>query len=459
MKTLGISITGNRLSAVLREQTLLASRIAFSCAVPCREPYGGPEDAARLAEEVRKGGGERGLPPVVLSIPPSWTYLRTVELPVEDLQRAKKIHVSELEGNLPIGDEQILSDLLPSPPGSAGRYLAIAARREVVEKAVAVFTGAGFPLDRVVTDHVSILSAVLSSVASARGLILSTLSDIVVLRLDGDSVRWVRQFPAAMAADPAGMTHEWREILRSDPALEAAPPVTVLGEVPAALSSDLAGAIRFQAPAGLDEDASLLAYGAALAPSLTAELGGFSLRTSAEAESELDRMKRRTRIASVAAAVALLSALGSLEVARFAEAKKVSTVRAQIRKEFSEAVPGTRVVQETAQIRDKIQSLRRQQKELGTDLPALSALLMTVSQALPTTGGNIAVREVSFDAGRLRLVGEAGAAPMVETYRTALSAAFGPEMAVTVQESQGSAKAGSVRFTILVERGSPARAS
>jgi hypothetical protein len=459
MKTLGVSITSNHLSAVMREQTLLASRIAFSCAVPCREPYGGPEDAARLAEEVRKGTGERGLPPVVLSLPPSWTYLRQVELPVEDLQRAKKIHVSELEGNLPIGDEQILSDLLPSPPGASGRFLAIAARRDAVEKAVAVFTGAGFPLDRVVTDHVSILSAVLSTEAPAGDLILSTLSDIVVLRLDGDSIRWARQFPAAMAADAAGMANEWREILGADPAAEGTIPVTVLGEIPAALSSELAGATRFAAPAGLPEGASLLAFGAALAPSLPAEIGGFSLRTSAEAESELDRAKRRIRIASAAAAVAVLSALGSLEVARWAEAKKVSTVRSQIRKEFSEAVPGTKVVvQETTQIREKIQSLRRQQKELGTDSPALSAVLMKVSQALPLKE-NIAVREVSFDAGRLRLTGEAGTAPLVETYRTALSAALGPEMAVTVQESQGSAKAGSLRFTILIEKGSPARAS
>jgi hypothetical protein len=146
-------------------------------------------------------------------------------------------------------------------------------------------------------------------------------------------------------------------------------------------------------------------------------------------------------------------------VARWAESKKVATVRAQIRKEFSEAVPGTKVVvQETAQIREKIQSLRRQQKELGTDSPALSALLMKVSQALPAKE-NIAVREVSFDAGRLRLSGDAGAAPLVEKYRTALAAAFGPEMAVTVQESQGGAKAGSLRFTILIEKGSPARAS
>ena len=161
MKTLGVSLSRNHLSALLREQSLLSSRLAFSCTVPCREPFGGPEDAARLAEEVRKRTGDHGLPPVVLSLPPSWTYLSQVELPVEDLQRAKKIHVSELEGSLPIEDEEILSDLLPSPPGASGRFLAIAARRSAVEKAVAVFAGAGFPLDRVITDHVSILSAVI----------------------------------------------------------------------------------------------------------------------------------------------------------------------------------------------------------------------------------------------------------------------------------------------------------
>jgi type II secretory pathway component PulL len=233
----------------------------------------------------------------------------------------------------------------------------------------------------------------------------------------------------------------------------------VLGVVPAALSAELSGASRLEAPPGVDADASLLAYGAALAPSLSSEIGGFSLRTSAEAESALDREKRRIRIASAAVAVALLSALGGLEVARWAEAKKVASIRAQIRKEFSEAVPGTKAgAQDTVQIRERIQSLRRQQKELGTDSPALSTLLMKVSQAIPAKE-TIAVREVSFDAGRLRLTGEAGAAPLVEMYRAALAAALGPEMGVTVQESQGSAKAGSLRFTILIEKGDAGRAS
>jgi len=459
MKTLGVSITRNHLSALLREQSLFSSQLGFSCTVPCREPYGGPEDAARLAEEVRKGTGENTLPPVVLSLPPSWTYLRQIQLPVEDLQRAKKIHVSELEGNLPIEDEQILSDLLPSPPGLSGRFLAIAARREAVEKAVAVFAGAGFPLDRVITDHVSILSTVLSSVVPPEGLLFSALSDIVILRLESGSIRWARQFPAAMASDAGELAKEWKEILQADPDAGAPLPVTVLGEIPAALSTELANATRFTTPDGIAEDVSLLAYGAALSPSLPAELGGFSLRTSAEAESEREREKRRIRIASAAVAVAVLSALGSLEAARWAEAKKVASVRAQIRKEFSEAVPGVKaVVQETAQIREKIQSLRRQQKELGTDSPGLSALLMKVSQALPAKE-NIAVREVSFDAGRLRLTGEAGAAPLVEAYRSALAAALGTDMIATVQESQGSGRAGSLRFTILIEKRSPGRAS
>jgi len=342
MKTLGVSISRDHLSALLREQSLLSSRLGFSCTVSCREPFGGPEDAARLAEEVRKGTGVNGLPPVVLSLPPSWTYLRQVELPVEDLRRAKKIHVSELEGNLPIEDEEILSDLLPSPPGASGRFLAIAARRSAVEKAVAVFAGAGFPLDSVITDHVSILSAVLSGGRLPEGLLLSTLSDIVVLRLEGGAIRWARQFPADMASDADGLAHEWKEILRANPDEGNSLPVTVVGEVPGSLSAELAGAARYTAVPAAAGNGSLLAYGAALAPSLSDELGGFSLRTSAEAESDRDRDKRRIRVASAAAAIAVLSAVGSLEAARWAESKKLASVRAQTRKEFSEAVPGAR---------------------------------------------------------------------------------------------------------------------
>lgn len=457
MKTLGISITHGHLTALLWEQSLFASKSHFHCTVPCLEPYGGQDDAATLADEIRSRTGSRDLPPVVLSLPASWTFLRQIELPVADLQRAKKIHLSELEGSLPLEDEAILSDLLPSPPGQPGKFLAVAARREAVEKTVALFTGAGFRVDRVVTDHVSIISAFLSANALPAGIIVSTLSDIVILRMEGGAVRWARQFPSAMASDAAGLADEWRKLLQADPPHDAPLPVSIIGEAPAALAVELADASAFHLPeAGA---APPLAYGAARVFSHPKGLGGFSLRTSAESESELGRQRRRVRIAAIAAAVAAVSALASLEVAKWAQERKVSAVRAQIRKEFSEAVPGAKAaVQETAQIRGKIQSLRRQQKEMGIDPAGLSASLMKVSQALPPKE-NVVMKEISCDAGRIRLSGEAGDSQLVEKYRTALAAAFGPEVNVTVQESRGVAKSGSIRFTILIEKGGAGRAS
>ena len=105
MRSIGISITRNVLSAVLWEHTLLSSKMEGSCDVPCTEVYGGAEDIARLAEEVRRIAGPGPLPSAVLYLPPAWTFLRRIRLPVTDLPRAKKMHIAELEGNLPIDDE------------------------------------------------------------------------------------------------------------------------------------------------------------------------------------------------------------------------------------------------------------------------------------------------------------------------------------------------------------------
>lgn len=270
-------------------------------------------------------------------------------------------------------------------------------------------------------------------------------------------MRWVRQFPSSMASDGVGMTEEWRNMLKADLSRDAALPVSLLGEAPTSLAGELAGASPFRLPdAG---DAPPLAYGAARVFSFSKELGAFSLRTSAEAESELGRRKRRTRIAAIAAGLAAVSAVASLEVAKWSQERKVANVRAQIRKEFSEAVPGAKAaVQETAQIRGKIQALRRQQKEMGIDSAGVSSSLMKVSQALPPKE-NILMKEISFEAGRIRLSGEAGDSGLVEKYRTALAAAFGPEIGVTVQESRGVAKSGAIRFTIQIEKASPGRAS
>ncbi len=455
MRSLGISIARHSLSAFVWEQSPFVSKAVCSATVACAEPFGGVDDFRRLADEIRRAGGN-SLPPAVVSIPPSWTFLRRIQLPVPDLPRAKKIHVGELEGNLPIDDDDILSDLLPPPrEAEAGRHLAVAARRSAVEKTATAITEAGFRLDRVVTDHVAILCAALAAKTPADGLIVSGLGDVVVMRLSGGAVLWARQFPAESVTAAPEIQREIGALLDDAPGGAAPLPVAVVGDVPEPLAERLAGAARVKPPGG----GALSAYGAALVPFSSAETGGFSLRTSAATDAERAREKRRVVVASAAAAVAVLSMVVAVQMVSWAEGKKVAKVRAQIRKEFSAAVPEVKnVVNERVQMKDKLQVLARQQKDLGADVPGAYEMLAKVSLALPQKE-NISVREAAFDSGRLRLVGDAGSSGVVETYRAALAQAFGPETGVTVQETGGAARGGSVRFTILIEKTGGRRAS
>jgi Tfp pilus assembly protein PilN len=161
----------------------------------------------------------------------------------------------------------------------------------------------------------------------------------------------------------------------------------------------------------------------------------------------------------IAAGVAVLLALGAFLFARWTEGEKAARTRALVKKEFAAVAPDVRnIVQAGVQIREKLDSLRRQQKELGTDAPPPADVLQLASRALPK--GEIAVREISIDGDRLRIAGDAGSdARLVETYRAGLASAFGSDYSATVQESGGSVKGTSVKFTILVEKKGDRRAS
>jgi len=174
---------------------------------------------------------------------------------------------------------------------------------------------------------------------------------------------------------------------------------------------------------------------------------------------EKERDRRRKLAGGIAAGVAVLLALGAFGFARWTEGEKAARARALVKKEFAAVAPEVRnVVQAGVQIRAKLDSLRREQKELGADAPPPADMLQLASRALPK--GEMAVREISIEGDRMRIAGDAGSdARLVETYRAALADAFGPGYAATVQESGGSVKGTSVKFTILVERKGERRAS
>ena len=457
MHTIGISITRDRICAVALEETTPVRRVAAAVSVPCSDPFGTPGDAVALSEALREALPGIPLPGAVLTLPPPVTFLRPMTLPVTDLPRARAIHLAELEGNLPIEDEEILSDLLPAPREGSGLFFAVAARRSFVENASGHFGAAGIRVDRVVTDPVALLLLAPEAAGMPRdGIYLSTFNDVLLLRVSGGGVTAARQFPQAMADRPEELLGTLREA--AEEAGEAPLAVFLIGETPAPLAGALPNAERVPLPEGISS-AHLAAYGAALAPLRPDVGGGFSLRTSAEAALERDRDRRWKRITGIAAGVAVLLALGAFSFASWTQGEKAARARVLVKKEFAAVAPEVRnVVQAGVQIRAKLDSLRRGQKELGADAPPPADMLQLASRALPK--GEIAVREISIEGDRMRIAGDAGSdARLVETFRAGLASAFGPDFSATVQESGGSVKGTSVKFTILVEKMGGRRAS
>jgi len=457
MHTIGISISRDRICAVALEESAPVRRVAAAVSTPCSEPFGTPGDAVALSEALREALPGIPLPGAVLTLPPPITFLRPMTLPVTDLPRARAIHLAELEGNLPIEDEEILSDLLPAPREGSGLFFAVAARRSFVENASEHFGTAGIRVDRVVTDPVALLLLAPETAGTpVDGIYLSTFDDVLLLRVAGGGVTAARQFPRAMADRPEELLGALREA--AEKAGEAPPTVFLIGETPAPLADALPDAERVPLPEGISP-AHLAAYGAALAPLRPGVGGGFSLRTSAEAALERERDRRWKWITGIAAGVAVLLALGAFSFASWTEGEKAARARALVRKEFAAIAPEVRnVVQAGVQIRAKLDSLRREQKELGAEAPPPADMLQLASQALPK--GEIAVREISIEGDRMRIEGDAGSdARLVETFRAGLASAFGPDFSATVQEAGGSVKGTSVKFTILVEKKGAPRAS
>src|SRR5512134_2343536 len=249
MLTIGISISRNRIDALALDGTDTTYAVVARAERTCAEPFGTVEDAAAVAEQLRAALAGKAIPGAVITVPPSLTYLRPLSLPVPDIGRARAIHVAELEGNLPIEDEEILSDLLPGDPGAPGAFLAVAVRRSFVESMAGAFRDAGIPVDRVVTDHVSLLHLADHCGAPGDALLLGAFHDLVLLRVSGGGILAARQFPAAMSDTPEELLSSVREAQDGPGGVKV--PAVFFGDPPAILSERVPGASVAVLPGGL----------------------------------------------------------------------------------------------------------------------------------------------------------------------------------------------------------------
>jgi len=452
--TIGIAVTSDQLLAVVLYDTASSSSQSVAVSVRCQNPFEWKEEAVTLADRLREIIPDGVLPGAVITLPPAMTYLRPLKLPVTDFRRARLIHLGELEGNLPIEDEEILSDLLPSSSATPDTFMAVAAKRPLVEKTAEIFQNAGIRVDMVITDHAALLAATLGEIPED-ALLISAFSDIILLRVSNGGVRAARQFPIAMADAPMDILAAIDELTRDK---GAALPLIVAGELPASIAKDLSEHVTIPLPEWIPPS-HFAAFGAALAPSSQKALGGFSLRTSAEAAADKAREGRKIKIAAIAAATAAVFAIITLQFFVWVTGKKLAKVRNQIRSEFSQIAPDVTLRDATLenQIHEKITSLNHLQKDLGINAPPPADLLALASSSLPQ--GDIAVREASVEGGRVRIAGETGNSRLVESFREGLSKSFGPGYTATLQGTEAGAKRGAIKFTILVEQKEDSRAS
>ena len=454
--TIGIAITRDQLLAVVLDDANSAPRQTFVVSVQCRNPFEWKEEATILFNRLREVFPSGVLPGAVITLPPAMTYLRPLTLPVSDFRRARLIHLGELEGNLPIEDEDILSDLLPSSSATPNTFLAVAAKQSLVENTVETFQNAGIRVDLVITDHAAMLAVALAE-ASGDALLVSAFSDILLLRISDGGVRAVRQFPIAMAEAPGDILAAVADMAGNT---GAALTLITVGELPASIAKSLSGHMKLPLPEGFPSS-HIAALGAALAldPASQKALSGFSLRTSAEAAADKLREGRNIRIAATAVATATVFAIITLQFFVWAGGKKLAKIRNQIRSEFSQIAPDTTLRDATmeSQIQEKITSLKHLQKDLGVNAPPPADMLALVSLALPQS--NISIREASVEGGRVHLAGETEDSRLAESFREELSKSFGPEYAVTLQGTEAGVKRGAIKFTILVEHEEDSRAS
>ncbi len=394
----------------------------------------------------------------VVGIPASITFRRTLSFPFRSRRKISEVLLSQLEGEIPAGIDGLVADYVPLPDrDGAPAGMAVAAPKETVAQALAACPS---PL-AVQIDALGLATAAVHGKVRDGAAVCCVPGGVIGVALASGQVTGLRCLPLPGSAieDAARISELAAELVEKGDLLVACGPL--LEPVLAALSEKeirrvaTAGemAVFRDGPRPLEGDPGpfLPALGLALRALGRHQGAVFDLRRGPfRPMGSAVGLARPLARAAALAILAMLLWFGSLASGLVAARTEYQRYAEGLRAAFAEIFPDTRVVNEVAQIQERITQMERRAADLaGFGGAGALSVLSDMSRSIPDDA-DLRIDEFALESGRLRVEGSVPSFDAVDRVKTALEKL--PTFAsVQVQNARVGADAGRVTFRLQAE--------
>jgi Tfp pilus assembly PilM family ATPase/Tfp pilus assembly protein PilN len=364
--------------------------------------HGAPEEQAALHQQALQelvSTHRLRADTIVTTVPAHRAVLRNLEVPFKDARRIRPALKYALEEHMPFEPDEVVADfqILPRPNTEATRLLVAATPQEVIAEHLALLQPAGLEPTVVDLDVFALANAALlgSDLPEMHAALIDVRATRTLLTLlcNGMPVfaRSLAHGGLADTALPLAMDRLSKQLQHTLYACENAlkhpyePEVLLLSGGPDAPLGPLATALEKEVglptrvwhltterykpgkvPFPPEEQARYaVAFGAA-ARGLHRQAVGINLRRE-RFELHRDIQELRGRLIGLGIMLVCVAGLGlcSLYLNNRFKMQRHAQLRAEIARVFAETFPGTRIVQPTMQLRDKVKELEERLKAFG----------------------------------------------------------------------------------------------
>jgi len=397
---------------------------------------------------------------VVLGIPSSLVFKKTIEFPFSGRRKISQVLGSVLDGELPVAPEDVVVDYLSidsSKEGSTG--IAVACKKDTLHDVIGIFPESSKLLS-IQTDAVGLLSAGLFSGVSNGAVVMCATGYAVGVAIRNSKPAGLKRISLGDENDAKKVASLGRDLMdEGGSILLACGPF--LEPVMADLQDDGYAKIFTSVDLDIFREMQVTLHGdpGRYLPALGLALKGLGRREAQVFDLQQGPFRKQSvladiKIPMVRTGVILLAvimlAAGSY-IAEYRSAKsEYEKIKQQMRSSFTELFPGINVKYEVPQIREELNKLERRSGDLAVfRSPGALAVLGQLSRSVPAEVG-LQIVEFSFDSERLRFDGTVSSFDAVDRIRDALEAAdiFSN---VKVQNARVAADASKVSFRLQME--------